>query len=537
MVNEKSNINPNPSDGETKGTSADPASLSENTRESVKEKLVHTSSEEKPEESNQEEIAAVTSSPTEFTSENSSNPETSQSELTEAKKETDIPSEKVDSSEESTESRDEEPDSTPTEISRSDSTHEQKTEQSNQEEVAPKARVEEQSSGTELSPEQTEVDTSSKDFDTDVSGLKTQMEELKAEFLSQLTKANQMIAQQQYQLKQFDGRIAQQQDELEKARKRIVELENNNQQTPYPYRGLVKQALEQQQASLEKDRQELNIHNEQVKQWTTRWQTLKDGIQSAVEDCTEKLSQCGEVKAKFPPDLQEKLQGRQKGLELIGKMLTRLVDLPDVLAEDETPSPELPSITEQEFIDLVFPENTDNLPQKAIDKKLKEVENKRWQSISTIRDLAEGRRKKWLNFVEKKVLPILDGIDEGERYSKPLVEELKANLDEAKNRVSCSPNTYSDWGETELDNWLRTYSDLRAILLDRLKSVKVYPMEVETPVSIDYNRHEPFDVQPDDQLDNECVKEVIREGYEYETETGKELLVLRSAQVVVVKNN
>lgn len=281
----------------------------------------------------------------------------------------------------------------------------------------------------------------------------------------------------------------------------------------------LKKQLRQQKADLEEDRQELVGYSEQIQKWKIRNQTLQEGINSAIENSQEILSQSREVKNKLPNPLPEKIQKRQEGLNLIGKMLSRLQEQTNDKIEEPDESEELPIASEQELRDLLdSPQG-----QKAIAKKLKEVGAQRWKIISQKRDLAEKLRKKWLNIIEKKILPILDGIDDGTKFSNNLIEKLKADY---------SAQT------TELDNWFRTYGLLQEILLKMLESVKVYPMSVETGQQIDYNRHEPFDVQSDATLKNEDVKEVTRKGYEYEPEAeSQELLVLRSAQVVVIKND
>ena len=60
-------------------------------------------------------------------------------------------------------------------------------------------------------------------------------------------------------------------------------------------------------------------------------------------------------------------------------------------------------------------------------------------------------------------------------------------------------------------------------------------MEVELGMLIDYARHEPFGTEPDLNMPNEHIKEIIRAGYEYKSSDEK-YDVLRLTQVIVVKN-
>lgn len=297
---------------------------------------------------------------------------------------------------------------------------------------------------------------------------------------------------------------------------------------------LVAKLVQEDEVNCKADERQLNDYYSQAKHWAHRSQMLCDAIASTLELCESKLfPECQKLKEELPPGVQEKLQERDRGLEIIGRMLKRLFEPARELNEAETPNRQLPSATQKQLSDIITAEDTnEESARQAIAQKLKEIGNQRYKYIAEMRELAEKRRKRWQNFVEKKVLPILDGIENGQRYSEPLVNQLK---DENPNLV------------TKLDLWFQTYINLRAILLQALEQVQVYPMQVKTKMPIDYTRHEPFDVQSDDRLPNEYIKEIIRQGYEYRipgessevqdlTNNSKTFQVLRPAQVVVVKN-
>ncbi len=360
------------------------------------------------------------------------------------------------------------------------------------------------------------------DKEKEVASLQEQVKELN----TKVEELQKQIVDQDQQIESLKETSANKDQQLvnltEELATKDKEIANLNEQINNPELRFIKNELKKQETDLEQDRKELDSYYEQVKKWAERHQNLQKGINSVVEASNNLLAKSREVKEKLPETLQSKLQKRQEGLELIGKMLRRLQEQTNANTEEPTEPEQLPIVSEQELRDLLDSEANKELGQKAIAKKLKEVGTQRWKIISQMRDLAEKRRKNWLNIVDKKILPILDGINDGKNFSANLLEDCQTNNPEC---------------ETDLDLWFATYSELGKILLEMLESVKVYPMKVEMGKQIDYNRHEPFDVQSDEQLNNEDIKEVTRQGYEYEPEADRELLVLRSAQVVVVKND
>ena len=220
----------------------------------------------------------------------------------------------------------------------------------------------------------------------------------------------------------------------------------------------------------------------------------------------------------------DKLAGREEGLDLIVKMLTRLQEhpfIPDGITElaDVVPLPSCKA--EDEWKNLLSKETDETSARKLITVRLRQAANERYQVVARQRELAEGRRKSVLNFVEKQVFPIIDAVDDGQRYSEDLVSQ------------ACGE--YPEW-EEPLKRWFHAYRVMRDVLLEMLQEVGVHTMEVKLGTAIDYDRHEPFDVEADPSLGNECIKAVTRSGYEYFPRDEGEVRVLRAAQVVVVKN-
>ncbi|MFM6436855.1 MAG: hypothetical protein ACKPGW_17545, partial [Microcystis panniformis] len=295
-----------------------------------------------------------------------------------------------------------------------------------------------------------------------------------------------------------------------------------DEQSEIKFPDLIEQALDNDKKELKQDGQELNSHVEKIQQWKQRRETLKQGIKAIRGAADQILSDSRQVQESLPSQLQEQLQGRQQGLDLIGKMLNRLLESTEIDTDDNSEYSELPHLSQSDLMTLIEAEQLEQSAEKLIKNKSKEVGIQRWQLVTQQRDLAEQYRKNWLHFVERKVLPILDGINEGQQHAETLVSQLlKDNAEQ----------------EDKLKHWLKTYSNLQELFSQLLTDIKVYRMPVNIGESMDYLRYEPFDVQPDSTLNNECVKEEIRQGYEYQLEAEKELLVLRPALVVVVKND
>lgn len=290
---------------------------------------------------------------------------------------------------------------------------------------------------------------------------------------------------------------------------------------PLNLTALSEEAFEADQAGLREDQDALGVALEEVLLWSDRGVVLLRELGNAIPVSSTILVGSREVIESLPPELQEKLQGRQQGLELIEKMLGRLPDHPLAPRVEMPPNQVFVSMSKEEWGGLLAVMTEEQSAQKAIDQRLKKTSIERYKALSGIRDRADGARKCFLSFVEKQVLPVLDGIDEGARHSETLIGE-------------CKPD-YSDHAEA-LGNWFTTYAALREQILAVLEQVGIRPMIVETGKPIDYDLHEPFDVEPDPELPDETVKAVSRRGYELSDGDEANSRVLRPAQVIVVKN-
>jgi molecular chaperone GrpE (heat shock protein) len=116
-------------------------------------------------------------------------------------------------------------------------------------------------------------------------------------------------------------------------------------------------------------------------------------------------------------------------------------------------------------------------------------------------------------------------LDEGEKLSQPFITAAmrvgeKWDMEKSQN----------------LNQWFQTYALLRDDLIALTAKAGVQPMTITPGEIIDYTRQEPFDVVPDPQLPTEAIKEETRKGYECRLPGDPTALVLRAAQVIVVKN-
>ncbi|MFM6519193.1 MAG: hypothetical protein ACKPIC_22405, partial [Microcystis panniformis] len=99
-------------------------------------------------------------------------------------------------------------------------------------------------------------------------------------------------------------------------------------------------------------------------------------------------------------------------------MLNRLLKSTEIDTDDNSEHSELPHLSQSDLMTLNEAEQLEHSAEKLIKNKSKEVGIQRWQLVTQQRDLAEQYRKNWLHFVERKVLPIFDGINEGQQHAE-----------------------------------------------------------------------------------------------------------------------
>lgn len=311
--------------------------------------------------------------------------------------------------------------------------------------------------------------------------------------------------------------------EVASLNERLAKLEES---AKFKFDNLVKDAIRKDDEVWNEDNEECQKYIAQAKLWHSKTETLCTSVLTAISDCVSRFDQCGGLMQEINKEnetLHNSLLDRYKSLELSKKMLERLREPLDLLKKASLPSEQLLRLQEQELVDLLRSQTDESEAKKILTKKVKETGDTRYKAVREWRDLAEKSQKQWLNFIEKKLLPALDGINEGNRYAEHLASDLI--------------NSYKIQSYQEkISAWLQTYKDLEDILLGALKSQDVTPMIVVRSQPVDYNLHEPIGTEPDANLPHESVKEITRNGYEYKLPDREQSLILRSAQIIVVKN-
>ena len=288
--------------------------------------------------------------------------------------------------------------------------------------------------------------------------------------------------------------------------------------------GLIAQAKAEEQENFKDDEKSIEPFLKNAEFWFERGKRLNLMIKEAAESTDEVIENSNKILESLPAEIKEELGSSQQGLNIIGRMLQRLVNQDDrleSLVEEVEIADNLKELEEDEWMKLLEGEKNEKSAQKKINKNLDIIRRSNYKLVSKAGDLADKRQKKWLDFVGKQVLPILDGINDGKNHTSILIDELMEKYQES---------------ESNLSEWFDTYSKLSSAFLSMLNDLDVYRMDVEPGMMIDFERHEPSSVEADPVMDNEQIKEISRDGYEYVDHNGNRQ-TLRVVRVVVVKNN
>ncbi len=286
---------------------------------------------------------------------------------------------------------------------------------------------------------------------------------------------------------------------------------------------LIDHAKKMEQESLKEDRQRIGNISQNAAYWQDQGKKLKSELEQVEGSSKELLDNSKKLLETLPDELKDEIINNQEGLNIIGRMLNRLVDPGDrlnELAKDVTFTEELKELSRDEWKNAFEDETTEELVLKKIKKKLNAVGMENYRNVSKVNDTAENQKKAFTDFIGRQVLPILDGINDGKAHLNDRINVLSEKFPEKK---------------FELDKWFQTYTDLGNKLESSIEKVGVYGMIIEPGMKIDFERHEPFGVESDPEMDNEQIKEITRKGYEYAILNGNRQ-ILRPAQVIVVKN-
>ena len=257
--------------------------------------------------------------------------------------------------------------------------------------------------------------------------------------------------------------------------------------------------------------------------WLERGQNLNRMIQEAAGAADDVIANSNKILESLPEELGKALESSQQGLNIIGRMLQRLVNQDDrleSLADEIEFTDRLEAFDDDAWLKFLEGEKNETSAQKKITKKLDAIRRSNYKLVSKAGEVAEKRQKRWLDFIGKQVLPILDGISDGKNHTSVLIDELREQYQES---------------ESNLKEWFNTYFSLSNTILTMLNDLAVFRMDIEPGMPIDFERHEPSSVEADPAMENEQIKEVSRDGYDY-VDHDENRQKLRVARVVVVKN-
>ena len=257
--------------------------------------------------------------------------------------------------------------------------------------------------------------------------------------------------------------------------------------------------------------------------WVEKQRELNRVLERMVAGFTGVLRKFELQDQALSPEIRDELSSRAEGIRLCGRMLTR-AHTRSSKAADESGSfddIEIPVALRLETLSAKVDEKPRDEVEKTIETYLKKrrIDNNR--RISDIRQRANSAEKTLLSVIERQVLPVIDGLDEGKKIGIATIESLIERFPEVKDKLL---------------GWFRIYDVLISGMERELTRVGVQAFAANPGDAIDYDRYEPIDVEEDTNFGDEQIKETLRRGYLIRgIEDGQEY-VIRPGQVVIVKN-
>ena len=285
---------------------------------------------------------------------------------------------------------------------------------------------------------------------------------------------------------------------------------------------MVKQFLEIDATEIQRENDEASRYMDQVVFWANCKSSLTDAVRRLQTRFKERLVEHGAREPAFSVDVKEALADRKEGIELCGRMIDRFAQF---LADEEPPKHVedtglLGPLVESDLLDVQSGEALESL-KAHFSNKQKERRIHNYKVVSVLRNAAEDAQNKLKNAITRQLLPVVDGLDEGKRISVSLQQELA--------------DKYVDEEENVTD-WFTIYDDLIEAILGELLCVQIRQLSINQGDTVDYEYCEPLDVEEDQELGDETVKEVIRRGFVISGAAGCQEQLLRAGQVIVVKN-
>ncbi|GEM_PF-3996334 len=212
-------------------------------------------------------------------------------------------------------------------------------------------------------------------------------------------------------------------------------------------------------------------------------------------------------------------EARLKSLETLRKMTLRLEDKREPLKVTSSEFGALEEVSKMALGDALKGQSDIDSAKRRLLGFLEEKGNDRYAVIKSVEDAAGRRRKAVTNFIERSLLPIADGLEEGCGYT----EELKAKAgDEAE----------------LLPDFTGAYKSLLSHIEELIDAGGVEKISIAPGDPANFLCMEPVDMEPDETFGDEAVKRVSRAGYRLRENlpVSQAKAIMRNAQIVVVKN-
>lgn len=268
--------------------------------------------------------------------------------------------------------------------------------------------------------------------------------------------------------------------------------------------------------------EELNSAFKELRHWNSLHAWFVGGLRATIWLIEDLLSRSEKSQSDWPPELTEKLKTRHQGLVLTGKILRRSSEKCDclsLLGEGAFPNIETEPISDRQWEEVL-----DKLQaaESASEFELlhQHLSSARDAVLSGIKKSTTQDQKQLLELVQKSVLPVIDGLDDGEMGTESLIDSLTKDFPD-----HCD----------SLEDWFGTYQKMRSTLLELLTGVGIEQMDVVSNTPVDYERHEPFDVEESLEFDDESILSLSRNGYEFPKAEDVPWKIVRPAQVIVAK--
>jgi len=285
---------------------------------------------------------------------------------------------------------------------------------------------------------------------------------------------------------------------------------------------VVNRCLSADANATEKEIEEFNSAIIEAQAWNDCQRVLRSSIYTLQKFFSAVLDKFEKVNDTLPQNIREELASRKEGILLCGRMLDRAQKR---ICVDKSEDEEDEVATLDELNVEALKSVAHNSPPDKIEEviykflKSRRIDNNR--QILDARNQTRAAEKSFLSSVERLMLPIIDGLDEGKKIGVAAIEKTKDQNPEE---------------EDNLESWFGVYDQLIGKLESEFELLGLQPQIASPGEMVDYELYDPIDVEEDPRFEDEQVKEMVRRGYVLVDSPGGGNRVVRPGQVVVVKN-